>query len=234
MPELKYDRIRPVNEEPESPLVCRLYGSLVLDPMCGSGTTCVAARQLGRRYLGIDSSPQAISVTHERLGELGAHPPVLIHPAAPDNWDDGRNRLVLGNTREVLESLPEGFVDLIYIDPPFGTKADKAFGITWKWDESADKNLDRFSEKINTALELASFIKPGIEKNHPFTLLLQQLEIWRAGQPARAAYLVWIAEILCELKRVLRDTGSIYLHCDPGNSHYLKVIMDHIFGGGVD
>ena len=88
--------------------------------------------------------------------------------------------LYLGDNLSVLRKhVPDDSVDLIYLDPPFGSSADKAFGITWV---------------------------------------------------SREEYLDWMRPRVLELHRVLKPTGSVYLHCDPTASHYLKIMMDVVFG----
>ena len=86
--------------------------SLVLDPMCGSGTTCIASAQLGRRYIGIDSSLNAIEISRERLEGTFSKPEVLTHPDAPDDWNDGYSRLVHGDTLDVLRTMPSDLVEI--------------------------------------------------------------------------------------------------------------------------
>jgi len=119
-------------------------------------------------------------------------------------------------------------VDLIYLDPPFNTQRDYhlrvrvqsgdpaeppvvAFTDIWKWNEEAyHQFMDRCSNERVRRLMLA-FVES-------------------LGRNKMTAYLVMMAPRLVELHRVLRRTGSIYLHCDPTASHYLKVIMDAIWG----
>lgn len=127
---------------------------------------------------------------------------------------------------------PDESVDLIYLDPPFNSKADynvlfnepgqgnksqaqiKAFDDTWHWD----------SEASGIALNDLAQNKPQIAE---FISWLS-----RQGKPQEsiAAYLSMMAIRLVELHRVLKPTGNIYLHCDATASHYIKVIMDGVFG----
>jgi site-specific DNA-methyltransferase (adenine-specific) len=126
---------------------------------------------------------------------------------------------------------PDESVDLIYLDPPFNSKADynlifnepgkadksqaqiKAFDDTWHWDSAASAvALNELAQKKPQIAEFVSWLS-------------------REGKPqeSMAAYLAMMATRLIELNRVLRPDGSIYLHCDPTASHYLKVLMDAIF-----
>ena len=120
-------------------------------------------------------------------------------------------------------------VDLIYLDPPFNSKATynipfkekngtdseaqiKAFDDTWHWDTQAALS---FHNVVTRGGKPADALL-GFEKLHGSNDLL--------------AYLSNMAERLIELHRVLKPTGTIYLHCDPTASHYLKILMDSIFG----
>jgi site-specific DNA-methyltransferase (adenine-specific) len=127
---------------------------------------------------------------------------------------------------------PDESIDLIYLDPPFNSKADynilfkepisedksraqiKAFDDTWHWDsESSDI---AFNELAQNRPEIAEFIS--------------WLSRQDKGYKSIAAYLSMMATRLIELHRILKPTGSIYLHCDPTASHYIKVLMDIVFG----
>ena len=132
------------------------------------------------------------------------------------------NRLYFGDCLEVMrDDIPSESVDLIYLDPPFNSKRLYnafiggaqwvAFGDTWRWHEA----VDDFHE-VAGQTRLAPMIE-GVR------MML--------GEGPQLAYLSYMANRLVECHRVLKDTGSIYLHCDPTMSHYLKVVMDGIFGG---
>ena len=144
------------------------------------------------------------------------------------------NRLYYGDNLEILrnrEYFPDECVDLIYLDPPFNSNrnynvlfksesgADSeaqitAFEDTWHWGETAEATYDDIivnaPHKVATAIEALMNL---IERNQMM------------------AYLVMMTARLVELHRVLRSAGSLYLHCDPTASHYLKIILDTIFGG---
>lgn len=140
------------------------------------------------------------------------------------------NTLYYGDNLKILrEHIPDNSIDLIYLDPPFksgkdynilfkepnGTKSEaqiRAFEDTWHWGEASEQT---FHEIINIA-------PPK---------LIELMKSFRSflGENDMMAYLTMMAIRLIELKRVLKDTGSIYLHCDPTASHYLKILMDTIF-----
>ncbi|MFC4455598.1 DNA methyltransferase [Deinococcus sonorensis] len=141
-------------------------------------------------------------------------------------------QLYLGDNLKVLrESIASESVDLVYLDPPFNSAADYnvlfrdqgdhqdsaqvlAFTDTWHWGPGDEQLLLELTQ-ING--ELARFLSDTVA---------------RLGRNDLSAYLVMMAARLVELHRVLKPTGSLYLHCDPTASHYLKTILDVIFGPG--
>ena len=139
------------------------------------------------------------------------------------------NLLYYGDNLDVLRRhINDASVDLVYLDPPFKSNQDynvlfaehdgtqaaaqiKAFEDTWQWDESAARAYEEVGEaggKVSQAMQA-------------FRRFL--------GESDMLAYLAMMAPRLVELRRVLKSTGSIYLHCDPTASHYLKMLMDAIF-----
>lgn len=142
-----------------------------------------------------------------------------------------RRTLHYGDNLDVLRGMNAESVDLVYLDPPFNSNADynvifrehsdnggqpqaqiTAFEDTWQWGPEAARALN---ELVAVHGELAEYLD--------FT-------VRRLGHNSLSAYLVMMAPRLVELHRVLKPTGSIYLHCDPTASHYLKVLLDVIFG----
>ncbi len=141
------------------------------------------------------------------------------------------NTLFYGDNLPILrERIPNASVDLIYLDPPFnsnrnynvlfkdeqGTESEAqiiAFKDTWNWDYSAAQSYHELL--VHGEPKVAGMI----EALHRFI-----------GENQMMAYLVMMATRLVELHRVLKPTGSLYLHCDPSASHYLKVMMDTVFG----
>ena len=141
------------------------------------------------------------------------------------------NTLYYGDNLKVLRDyIASESVDLIYLDPPFnssrsynvlfkdesGRESDaqiKAFDDTWHWGEEAHETyhalVTEAPERVSTAMQAL------------YALI---------GTNQMLAYLVMMTARLVELHRVLKPTGSLYLHCDPTASHYLKVILDTIFG----
>lgn len=141
------------------------------------------------------------------------------------------NKLFYGDNLDILrEYIADESVDLIYLDPPFnsarnynllfkdqsGKHADAqitAFEDTWQWGEQAEATFQEL-------------VLDGPERVATATKALREL----IGINEMMAYLVMMTARLVELHRVLKPTGSLYLHCDPTASHYLKVILDAIFG----
>ncbi len=143
-----------------------------------------------------------------------------------------QNKLYYGDNLEVLrDHIANECVDLIYLDPPFNSNVDynvlfreasgassyaqiKAFTDTWDWQTSGAETT--YNELITGTTHKVSETIQALRK--------------LVGTNDLMAYLVMMAIRLIELHRVLKPTGSIYLHCDPTASHYLKVVMDAIFG----
>lgn len=139
-------------------------------------------------------------------------------------------RVYLGDNLEVLRtSIADESVDLVYLDPPFNSKQDyhvlsgvkpppskeaapRAFTDTWVWGPTAEA---AFAE-----------VKAAGGRAAAAMTALREL----AGEGDMLAYLSMMAPRLVELRRALRPEGSIYLHCDPTASHYLKLLMDAVFG----
>jgi len=142
-----------------------------------------------------------------------------------------KNTLFYGDNLDILrEYVPDESVDLIYLDPPFNSNRSynvlfkeesgkesasqiTAFEDTWHWGEDAQRTYHDLVQKAPaTVSTMVSALRQFIGANQMM------------------AYLVMMSARLIELHRVLKPTGSIYLHCDPTASHYLKIVMDTIFG----
>ena len=144
------------------------------------------------------------------------------------------NTLFYGDNLQVLrDHVPDESVDLVYLDPPFNSNASynvlfreksgedspaqiKAFTDTWEWTEETERT---YQQDIIYHAGTPAAVKEMIAAFRQFI-----------GQNAMMAYLVMMTPRLVELRRVLKPTGSLYLHCDPTASHYLKLLLDTIFG----
>jgi DNA modification methylase len=154
------------------------------------------------------------------------------------------NALYFGDNLNVLRErlpddsyrFPSGSVDLIYLDPPFNSNRDynlifkevtgdlseaqiKAFTDTWEWDTVARDTLQYLTVDGVNEGRIADNVGRLIDSM-----------VRGIGHNDMAAYLVMMTPRLVELHRVLKDTGSLWLHCDATASHYLKILLDAIFG----
>lgn len=141
------------------------------------------------------------------------------------------NKLFYGDNLTVLrESIADESVDLIYLDPPFNSNASynvlfkapsgeqsaaqiEAFDDTWHWNESAERAFDDV-----------------LSGSHSDAAIMLKAMRSALGENDMMAYLAMMAVRLIELHRVMKPSGAIYLHCDPSASHYLKIVLDAIFG----
>ena len=144
------------------------------------------------------------------------------------------NALYYGDNLAVLrERVADESVDLVYLDPPFNSNASynvlfrektgeespaqiRAFTDTWEWTQETEHT---FEHDIIGNPDVPPAVKDMVSAFRQFI-----------GRNAMMAYLVMMAPRLVELRRALKPSGSIYLHCDPTASHYLKLLMDAVFG----
>lgn len=133
------------------------------------------------------------------------------------NWKSGT--IWTGDCLDVMRGMNSESVDLIYLDPPFNSNADYAAPIGSQAAGAAFKDTWSLSDIDVEWLNLISLKEPQVHR-----VLLA------AMTNSDKAYLVYMATRLLEMPRLLKPTGSIYLHCDPTMSHYLKLLMDAIWG----
>lgn len=140
------------------------------------------------------------------------------------------NELFFGDNLQVMrDHIADESVDLVYLDPPFNSKRNynllfktpkghesdaqiTAFEDSWHWGEQAEDEFREIQKQSNTTVSEMMLALRGF-----------------LGQNDMMAYLTMMANRLLELHRVLKPTGSLYLHCDPTASHYLKIILDSVF-----
>ncbi|MCL2659265.1 MAG: restriction endonuclease [Acidobacteriaceae bacterium] len=147
------------------------------------------------------------------------------------------NKLYYGDNLEVLRgsdangqpNIPANSVDLIYLDPPFNSRQDYNVLFAEKDGSRSASQITAFKDSWEWNAEAARSYYEVVEKGGSVSEALQSFRTMLRGSDM-LAYLVMMAGRLIELKRVLKDTGSIYLHCDPTASHYLKLLMDGVFG----
>jgi DNA modification methylase len=121
-------------------------------------------------------------------------------------------------------------VDLIYLDPPFNSNATYNVLFKEKSGEESAAQIMAFEDTWQWGLEPEAIYKEIVTGGPRKLADLMQALLAFLGRNDMMAYLVMMAIRLVELQRVLKTTGSIYLHCDPTASHYLKLVMDAIFG----
>ena len=125
-----------------------------------------------------------------------------------------------GDNLPIMRGMNSESVDLIYLDPPFNSNANYAAPIGSEAAGAEFKDTWTLNDVDAAWLDL-------IETKHP---ALNRV-IHAAMSDSDKSYLIYMAVRLLEMFRILKPTGSIYLHCDPTMSHYLKLVMDSIFGG---
>ena len=138
------------------------------------------------------------------------------------------NKLFVGDNLDVMRGLNSGSVDLIYLDPPFNSKriysapigvgkgkkkkeVTASFHDIWTWNDDVDERLLAYSDKH---ADLFSYIQIT----------------GKIHGAAMKAYLTFMAQRVIEMHRVLKDSGSLYLHCDPTANGYLRILLDCVFG----
>lgn len=143
------------------------------------------------------------------------------------------NTLFYGDNLKILrEYIPDESVDLIYLDPPFNSS--RSYNVLFK-DESgreAESQIMAFDDTWHWGESAAQQYEALISSAPPHVAAMIGALRQFIGANQMMAYLVMMAGRLVELHRVLNPTGSLYLHCDPTASHYLKIILDTIFGVG--
>lgn len=144
-----------------------------------------------------------------------------------------KNQLFYGDNLEVLRKyIKDESVDLCYIDPPFNSKRNynqiynnvgkedtaqtQAFVDTWTWNTRADEGYTEIADNQN-----------GVYTVQSVELILALEKV--LGRGSLLAYLVAMTQRIAEIYRILKPTGSFYLHCDPTASHYLKLVLDSLF-----
>jgi len=140
------------------------------------------------------------------------------------------NKLYFGDCLDVMRAIQGDLVDLVYLDPPFNSNASynllfaspsgdqaraqiEAFDDTWHWGEQSEREFKDIRKTAPT------------DVSNMLVALVDFL-----GRNDVTAYLTMMTSRLLEIKRLMKDNASIYLHCDPSASHYLKILMDGIFG----
>ncbi len=147
------------------------------------------------------------------------------------------NKLFYGDNLTIMKSMPTNSIDLIYLDPPFNSK--KTYNIMYKnmVGEPVDEQVEAFCDSWEMDEEKQDLIDSMQDTMRDYEIAAEFIEFWnywikalRVTQLKLLAYLIYMTSRLLEMRRLLKLQGSIYYHCDPTASHYIKVIMDGIFG----
>lgn len=148
-----------------------------------------------------------------------------------------QNALYYGDNLTIMQNMNNGSVDMIYLDPPFNSQRtynliykqrtglplpeqEDAFCDTWELDaekEQMARNMPMVLREYGTDESLVQF-------------WVAWIKALKEAQPRLLAYMIYMTYRLFEMRRILKPTGSIFLHCDASASHYIKVMMDSIFG----
>ena len=146
-----------------------------------------------------------------------------------DAW---KNTLYFGDNLAILrEHVPDESVDLIYLDPPFNSKATYNVLFHEKGGAESASQITAFEDTWHWGIESEDAYHEVVTGGGKLADLLGALRQF-LGTNDMMAYLTMMAVRLVELHEVLKPSGSIYLHCDPTASHYLKLLMDAVFGSG--
>jgi len=139
------------------------------------------------------------------------------------------NTLYYGDNLKILrEYIKDESVDLIYLDPPFNS--NRNYNVLFKNESGAEaeSQITAFEDTWHWSGAVATYFEL-IKSPDRVGQMIQSFHDF-LGENQMMAYLVMMAVRLKELHRVLKPTGSLYLHCDPTASHYLKIVLDTIFG----
>ena len=139
--------------------------------------------------------------------------------------------LYYGDCLQVLARLPEKSTDLIYLDPPFNSNRDYNTFFTPAHDSSASAQVTAFEDSWHWGEQAQEEFGALLQNSSGGGKIFNIINSLKGflGETDMMAYLVMMSSRLVELHRVLKDTGSLYLHCDPTASHYLKIVLDGIF-----
>jgi DNA modification methylase len=141
-----------------------------------------------------------------------------------------KNTLYYGDNLEVLQRyVKDESVDLVYLDPPFNSRQDYNVLFAEKDGSQSSSQIHAFEDTWEWNIDAERAYEQIVEQGGRVADALRAFRTFLGGSDMMA-YLAMMAPRLVELRRVLKETGSIYLHCDPTASHYLKILMDAVFG----
>ena len=141
------------------------------------------------------------------------------------------NVLYYGDNLDILRHhIPDDSIDLIYLDPPFNSQA--TYNVLFREESGAvsHNQIEAFEDTWHWGDATAQAYDEVIRGPHQQVARMLKSMVDGLGHNQVTAYLAMMAIRLMELQRVLKESGSIYLHCDPTSSHYLKMLLDAVFG----
>lgn len=144
-----------------------------------------------------------------------------------------QNALYYGDNLQILrDHIPDESVDLVYLDPPFNSNADYNVLFKEPKGEPSTAQITAFEDTWHWGFEAERALQDVMQNAPP--KVIEMMEAFRRfiGTNDMMAYLTMMAPRFLELHRILKPTGSLYLHCDPTASHYLKILLDTIFLAG--
>ena len=147
------------------------------------------------------------------------------------------NRLYYGDNLTIMQQMAKHSVDLIYLDPPLNSQQNYNLLYRTMTGKPVPEQAEAFCDtwEMDAEKEAVARSMPVLMREHGVdNYYLEFWRLWmnslRHTQPKLLSYLIYMVQRLLHMKSLLRPTGSIYLHCDPTASHYIKVMMDGIFG----
>lgn len=147
------------------------------------------------------------------------------------------NRLYYGDNLTIMQNMAKYSVDLIYLDPPFNSQQNYNLLYRTMTGKPVPEQAEAFCDtwEMDAQKEAIARSMPVLMREHGVeSYYVDFWRLWmnalRHTQPHLLAYLIYMVQRLLYMKSLLRPTGSLYLHCDPTASHYIKVMMDGIFG----
>ena len=147
------------------------------------------------------------------------------------------NKLIYGDNLDVMLKMKNEMVDLIYLDPPFNSARD--YNLLYKnvTGNKVQAQVNAFSDTWRVTAETLETIKAISKRMIELGYNNNQIAQWSSLAEAlkyvdtsTLAYITYMTARLIEMHRILKPTGSIYYHCDPSASHYIKIVMDMVFG----
>jgi site-specific DNA-methyltransferase (adenine-specific) len=141
-----------------------------------------------------------------------------------------KNKLYYGDNLDVLQRyVKDESVDLVYLDPPFNSRQDYNVLFAEKDGSQSSSQIHAFEDTWEWNIDAQRAYEQIVQQGGRVADALRSFRTFLHGSDMMA-YLAMMAPRLVELHRVLKETGSIYLHCDPAAGHYLKILMDAVFG----